>query len=197
MRQSRRHVLKGAGLICLGLAGRVASAHADDQGDSQRVGASKVDLQMAGGGEPADRRRASRRLKSVNTLNSYAWRLPSRRPPKNTATIPSAPCSFCRSQAAPGRIVLRAENRVFTDNDPTQHAEYRLISDASKSQHLTVEQLRQCALYTSAEPCAMCCGAMFWADIRHRGVRRTARRVRQCDVPCSESRSVPVRAERE
>ena len=61
---------------------------------------------------------------------------------------------------------MKAENRVFTDNDPTQHAEYRLVSDARKSQHLRPEQLGQCTLYTSAEPCAMCCGAMFWAGIR-------------------------------
>jgi hypothetical protein len=32
MRQTRRHVLKGTGVMCLGLTVRVASARAEDQG---------------------------------------------------------------------------------------------------------------------------------------------------------------------
>ncbi len=64
------------------------------------------------------------------------------------------------------KIVLKGENRVHTDGDETQHAESRLVSDAFKSAHITREMLARTILYTSAEPCAMCCGAIFWAGIR-------------------------------
>ena len=65
-----------------------------------------------------------------------------------------------------GRVILKLENRVFTDDDVTQHAELRLISDASKAQHISSEMLKESVLYTSAEPCPMCCGAIFWAGVR-------------------------------
>ncbi|MFT7219206.1 MAG: tRNA(Arg) A34 adenosine deaminase TadA [Candidatus Azotimanducaceae bacterium] len=65
-----------------------------------------------------------------------------------------------------GRVILKAENRVFTDGDATQHAELRLISDANKAQHISPEMLKKSVLYTSAEPCAMCCGAIFWSGVR-------------------------------
>ena len=64
------------------------------------------------------------------------------------------------------KIILKGENRVFTDNDHTQHAETRLVSDANKSAHITNEMMSRAILYTSAEPCAMCCGAIFWSGIR-------------------------------
>ena len=30
---------------------------------------------------------------------------------------------------------------------------------------LTLEELQECTLYTSAEPCAMCSGSIYWAGI--------------------------------
>ena len=62
-----------------------------------------------------------------------------------------------------GRILLTAENTVNTDHDITCHAELNLVSMATR--RLDPAILAQATLYTSAEPCAMCAGAIFWAGI--------------------------------
>ncbi|MDM8521306.1 nucleoside deaminase [Anaerolineales bacterium HSG6] len=62
------------------------------------------------------------------------------------------------------QILFQAENSVNTDNDCTRHAELNLISRAS--QQLGSEVVAQCWLYTSTEPCAMCSGAIHWANIK-------------------------------
>lgn len=64
------------------------------------------------------------------------------------------------------KVLLKAENRVYTDADATQHAETRLVSDANKNDYITRDMMARATLYTSAEPCAMCCGAIFWSGIR-------------------------------
>ena len=64
--------------------------------------------------------------------------------------------------AADGRVV-RAENTVLTSGDPTGHAETNLVRLAAAV--LTPSELADSILYTSTEPCAMCCGAIFWAGI--------------------------------
>ena len=61
-------------------------------------------------------------------------------------------------------IVLSAENTVVTDKDPTCHAEMNLIRYAWKE--LSPDQIHAATLYTSTEPCPMCCGAIFWSGIR-------------------------------
>lgn len=63
-----------------------------------------------------------------------------------------------------GTAVLTAKNSVFTDCDPTAHAETNLVSEAVR--HLQPEHIRSAVLYTSCEPCAMCVGKMYWAGIR-------------------------------
>ena len=63
---------------------------------------------------------------------------------------------------ASGRVV-DAENTVLTSGDPTGHAETNLVRLAAAA--LTVEELAGSTLYTSTEPCAMCCGSIFWAGI--------------------------------
>ena len=63
-----------------------------------------------------------------------------------------------------GRTV-RAENTVLTSGDPTGHAETNLVRQAAAE--LSADELAKSILYTSTEPCAMCCGAIFWAGIGH------------------------------
>ncbi len=62
------------------------------------------------------------------------------------------------------QVVLTAKNTVFTDRDPTAHAETNLVADAIR--RLTPEDIRRSVLYTSCEPCAMCAGKLYWAGIR-------------------------------
>ncbi len=64
---------------------------------------------------------------------------------------------------ADGLRLLIAENTVSTEHDVTGHAELNLVRLASHD--LSAEQLAQCTLYASTEPCAMCAGAAFWAGI--------------------------------
>jgi tRNA(Arg) A34 adenosine deaminase TadA len=64
-----------------------------------------------------------------------------------------------------GEIILEAENTVNTDDDPTCHAELNLVKLAAKK--LPPEALSQAILYTSTEPCMMCCGGIYWAGISH------------------------------
>jgi tRNA(Arg) A34 adenosine deaminase TadA len=62
-----------------------------------------------------------------------------------------------------GNILLEAENTVFTGKDITAHAELNLVREAARK--YTFEELSETALYTSCEPCPMCAGAVFWANI--------------------------------
>ena len=62
------------------------------------------------------------------------------------------------------RIAGRGHNRVILKRDPTCHGEMEAIRDACKS--LGTFDLSGCALYTTAEPCQMCLGAILWANIR-------------------------------
>lgn len=63
---------------------------------------------------------------------------------------------------ADGRIV-QAENTVITDHDVTCHAETNLVRLAWNQ--VDAAELVASTLYTSCEPCAMCCGAIFWAGV--------------------------------
>jgi tRNA(Arg) A34 adenosine deaminase TadA len=61
--------------------------------------------------------------------------------------------------------VLREQGNGYTaeGHDRTAHAEKLLASWAAKT--LSLAELQECTLYTSAEPCAMCAGAIYWAGI--------------------------------
>src|SRR4026209_2554116 len=61
-------------------------------------------------------------------------------------------------------VVLTAKNTVFTDRDPTAHAETNLVAEAIR--RLSPADIRRSVLYTSCEPCAMCAGKLYWAGIR-------------------------------
>ncbi len=54
-------------------------------------------------------------------------------------------------------------NSVPPAGDPTQHAELRAAQMAFRAG--TPAQLAGATLYTSAEPCAMCAGAIYWCGI--------------------------------
>ena len=62
-----------------------------------------------------------------------------------------------------GKIVGRGHNRVLFNHDPTCHGEMEGIRDACKN--LGTHDLTGCILYTTAEPCPMCLGAILWSNI--------------------------------
>ena len=61
------------------------------------------------------------------------------------------------------RILLESENGFLPDRDMTAHAERLLATAAAKRYDRAF--LGRCSLYASAEPCAMCAGATYWAGI--------------------------------
>jgi tRNA(adenine34) deaminase len=58
-----------------------------------------------------------------------------------------------------GAIVAQGANRMYTDFDPTAHAETVVIREACAK--LRTVELSGCTLYTSIEPCPMCCWAII------------------------------------
>lgn len=63
------------------------------------------------------------------------------------------------------QVVISAchNNSVSPEGDPTQHAELRAAAEASSK--ATRGALASATLYSSAEPCAMCAGAIYWTGI--------------------------------
>lgn len=62
-----------------------------------------------------------------------------------------------------GKIIARGHNHVVSNNDPTCHGEIDAIRKACKK--LKTFDLTGCDLYTTAEPCIQCLGAILWANI--------------------------------
>ncbi len=65
----------------------------------------------------------------------------------------------------PGGEILMEQGNGFSaeGGDMTAHAERLLATRASKT--FTIATLAGCTMYVSAEPCAMCAGAIYWAGI--------------------------------
>ncbi len=65
---------------------------------------------------------------------------------------------------AAGNVLMKQGNGYTSEGgDRTAHAERLLASSAAKKYDMAF--LSTCTLYTSAEPCAMCSGAIYWAGI--------------------------------
>ena len=62
-----------------------------------------------------------------------------------------------------GEVVSRAHNRRELDLDPSAHAEFRAMVDASRA--LGRWRLTGCTVYVTVEPCLMCAGLMVNARI--------------------------------
>jgi tRNA(adenine34) deaminase len=62
-----------------------------------------------------------------------------------------------------GTIIARAYNYTEHLNDVTAHAEMQAITSAANN--LGGKYLQECTLYVTIEPCVMCAGALFWAQI--------------------------------
>ena len=66
--------------------------------------------------------------------------------------------------AADGSVLSEAGNNSLPPaGDPTQHAELRAAQMATRA--AAPEVLAAATLYSSAEPCAMCSGAIYWCGI--------------------------------
>lgn len=61
-------------------------------------------------------------------------------------------------------IIARGYNSVTTLHDPTAHAEIQAIRKACE--HLQSEDLSDCTIYSSCEPCPMCLGAIYWSRVQ-------------------------------
>lgn len=93
---------------------------------------------------------------------------------------------------AAGDVLIETENGFMPDRDMTGHAERLLATEASK--RFGARVLADCTLYSSAEPCAMCAGAIYWTGIGRVVFGLSERRLRQLtgnhaenptlDLPC-------------
>ena len=93
-----------------------------------------------------------------------------------------------------GEILLERENGYYPERDATAHAERLVATQASKA--YTESYLASCTLYSSAEPCAMCAGAIYWTGIGRVVYGLSEKRLRQLtgdhrdnptmDMPCRE-----------
>ncbi len=64
---------------------------------------------------------------------------------------------------AGGQILMEQGNAEHELHDATAHAERMLASRASAA--YDKKDLWGCTLYTTCEPCPMCTGAIYWANI--------------------------------
>ncbi len=103
---------------------------------------------------------------------------------------------FASTVVAADGTVLAAEgnNSMPPAGDPTQHAELRAAAEAARLR--SPEKLAAATLYTSAEPCVMCTGAIYWTGIGRIVYALSERRLLELtgddpenptfDLPCRE-----------
>lgn len=63
------------------------------------------------------------------------------------------------------QIVYTNENQIFSQSDPTFHAEAGLIRQFCSEKNIF--DLSEYTLFSSCEPCFMCSGAMVWSNLGH------------------------------
>jgi pyrimidine deaminase RibD-like protein len=61
-------------------------------------------------------------------------------------------------------IVGEGRSQVVALTDPTAHSELMAVRDAAR--RLGTRNLSDCDMYSSATPCPMCQGGLYWAAIR-------------------------------
>jgi tRNA(Arg) A34 adenosine deaminase TadA len=91
-------------------------------------------------------------------------------------------------------VLIETENGYMPAHDATAHAERLLATRACTT--LSPDILKDATLYSSAEPCAMCAGAIYWAGIgrlvyglsehRLRGITGNHPENPTLDLPCRE-----------
>lgn len=79
--------------------------------------------------------------------------------------IDGSPSLFGAVIVKDGNIVGTGYNTVRSSSDPTAHGEVNAMRDASRN--LGSASLEGCDLYSNAEPCPMCFGAAYWANIKN------------------------------
>lgn len=77
------------------------------------------------------------------------------------ATEGEVPIGAC--VAFEGQVIARAHNRRELDRDPSAHAEFRAMEEASRV--LGRWRLTGCTVYVTLEPCLMCAGLMVNARV--------------------------------
>lgn len=63
-----------------------------------------------------------------------------------------------------GSIIARGHNLTETLNDVTAHAEMQALTAAAN--YIGGKYLKDCILYVTIEPCVMCAGATYWAQVQ-------------------------------
>lgn len=61
------------------------------------------------------------------------------------------------------KIIARAHNQTELLNDVTAHAE--IIAITAAAGYLGAKYLKDCTMFITLEPCAMCAGALYWSQI--------------------------------
>lgn len=81
------------------------------------------------------------------------------------------------------RIIGKGRNQTEQLSDVTAHAEILALTAAS--QYLGGKYLTDCTLYVTLEPCVMCAGALYWAQLGRLviGAPDTKRGYRRIDTP--------------
>ncbi|MDO4727752.1 MAG: nucleoside deaminase [Bacteroidota bacterium] len=61
------------------------------------------------------------------------------------------------------KIIAKTHNLTEALNDVTAHAEMMAITSGANA--VGGKYLKECVLYVTLEPCQMCAGAMYWAQL--------------------------------